>query len=86
MFLLSVNIYQITWRNIPENSLLHTCRRENLKSHQYIRLLRSCFIRSARSVKVKGITVAFLWLKLWVICSTHLGGAYVYTEIRVAAF
>jgi hypothetical protein len=28
-----VNFYQATRRNIPEDSHLHTCRRENLKSH-----------------------------------------------------
>jgi hypothetical protein len=32
----SVNFYQTTGRNIPEDSHLHTRRRENLKSHQYI--------------------------------------------------
>jgi hypothetical protein len=30
---LSVNFYQITRRNNPEDSLLHTRRCENLKSH-----------------------------------------------------
>jgi hypothetical protein len=30
----SVNFYQITLRNNPENSHLHTRRRENLKSHK----------------------------------------------------
>jgi hypothetical protein len=29
----SVNFYQATWRNIPEDSCLHTGRCENLKSH-----------------------------------------------------
>jgi hypothetical protein len=29
----SVNVYQTTRRNSPENSHLHTRRRENLKSH-----------------------------------------------------
>jgi hypothetical protein len=29
----SVNFYQTTRRNNPEDSHLHTCRRENLKSH-----------------------------------------------------
>jgi hypothetical protein len=29
----SVNFYDTTWRNIPENSHIHTRRRENLKSH-----------------------------------------------------
>jgi hypothetical protein len=28
----SANFYEITWRNIPEDSHLHTRRRENLKS------------------------------------------------------
>jgi hypothetical protein len=32
----SVNFYQPTRRNIPEDSHLHTRRRENLKSHQDI--------------------------------------------------
>jgi hypothetical protein len=27
------NLYQTTWRNIPEDSHLQTRRRENLKSH-----------------------------------------------------
>jgi hypothetical protein len=30
----SVNFYQTTTRNIPEDSHLHACRRENLKYHQ----------------------------------------------------
>jgi hypothetical protein len=30
----SANIYRTTWRNIPEDSHLHTRRRENLKYHQ----------------------------------------------------
>jgi hypothetical protein len=30
----SVNVYQTTRCNIPEDSHLHTRRRENLKSHQ----------------------------------------------------
>jgi hypothetical protein len=29
----SVRFYQTTWRNNPEDSHLHTRRRENLKSH-----------------------------------------------------
>jgi receptor-type tyrosine-protein phosphatase gamma len=29
----SVNFYQTTWRNNPEDSHLHTRRRENMKSH-----------------------------------------------------
>jgi hypothetical protein len=29
----SVNFYQISRRNNPEDSHLHTCRRENIKSH-----------------------------------------------------
>jgi hypothetical protein len=29
----SVNFYETTRRNIPEDSHLHTCSRENLKSH-----------------------------------------------------
>jgi hypothetical protein len=29
----SVNFYQTTRRNIPEDSHLHTHRRENIKSH-----------------------------------------------------
>jgi hypothetical protein len=31
---MSVNFYQTTWRYIPEDSHLHTRRRENLKSHK----------------------------------------------------
>jgi hypothetical protein len=30
-----VNFYQTTRRNNPEGSHLHTCRRENLKSHKF---------------------------------------------------
>jgi hypothetical protein len=29
----SVNIYQTKWHNIPEDSHIHTRRRENLKFH-----------------------------------------------------
>jgi hypothetical protein len=32
----SVNFYQTTRRNVPEDSNLGTGRRENLKSHQVI--------------------------------------------------
>jgi hypothetical protein len=32
----SVNFYPTTRRKIPEDSQLHTRRRENLKSHQFI--------------------------------------------------
>jgi hypothetical protein len=28
-----VDLYQITWRNIPQESHLHTCYSENLKSY-----------------------------------------------------
>jgi hypothetical protein len=31
----SANLYQTTRRNNPEDSHLHTCRRENLRSHKY---------------------------------------------------
>jgi hypothetical protein len=31
----SVNVYQTTRRNIPEDSYRHTRRRENLKSHGF---------------------------------------------------
>jgi hypothetical protein len=34
-----VNFYQTTWRNIPEDSHLHTRRRENLKSQNRETLL-----------------------------------------------
>jgi hypothetical protein len=34
----SVNFYQTTWRNNPEDRHLHTRRRENLKSHE----VKSC--------------------------------------------
>jgi hypothetical protein len=30
----SVNFYQTTWRNVPEDSHFHNLRRENLKSHK----------------------------------------------------
>jgi hypothetical protein len=32
-----VNICQTTWHNIPEDSHLHTCHHENLKSHILLR-------------------------------------------------
>jgi hypothetical protein len=32
----SVNFYQTTWHNNPEDSHLHTCRSENLKSYLMI--------------------------------------------------
>jgi hypothetical protein len=32
----SVNSYQTTWRNMPEDSHFHTRRRENLKSHLFL--------------------------------------------------
>jgi hypothetical protein len=31
-----VNFYQTTWCNIPEDSHLHACHHENLKSHCYL--------------------------------------------------
>jgi hypothetical protein len=35
----SVNFYQTAWRYNPEDSLLYSRRRENLKSCSYIRVL-----------------------------------------------
>jgi hypothetical protein len=37
---MSVNFYQTTWRNNPEDSHLHIRRRENMKSH----LLQDLFL------------------------------------------
>jgi hypothetical protein len=34
-----VNFYQTTRCNIPEDSYIHTCRRENLKSHKAVSFL-----------------------------------------------
>jgi hypothetical protein len=31
----SVNVYQTTWRNNPEDSHIYTSRHENLKSHRF---------------------------------------------------
>jgi hypothetical protein len=39
----SVDIQLRTWQCIPEDSELHTRRRENLKSHVIIRVLFSIF-------------------------------------------
>jgi hypothetical protein len=39
---ISVDIYQTTGRNIPEDSHLHTCHRENLKSHYIWTCFRFC--------------------------------------------
>jgi hypothetical protein len=40
---MSVNFYQTTRHNIPEDSHLHTHRREKLKSHHHPRLItRDC--------------------------------------------
>jgi hypothetical protein len=35
----SVNFYQTTWRNNPEDRHVHTRRRENLKSHFHVLLI-----------------------------------------------
>jgi hypothetical protein len=35
---MSVDFYQTTWSNNPEESHLHTRRRENLKSHKSMNL------------------------------------------------
>jgi hypothetical protein len=48
----SVNFYEATQRNIPEDSHLHTRRRENLKSHnaygKYVYLSQLFFLLSFR--------------------------------------
>jgi hypothetical protein len=44
---MSLNLYQPTWCNIPEDSHLHNRRRENLKCHQVEQQLRSCRYLSA---------------------------------------
>jgi hypothetical protein len=41
----SANFYQTTHRNIPEDSYLHTRRRENLKSQHY----ETSYVRIQRS-------------------------------------
>jgi hypothetical protein len=43
----SVNFYQTARRNIPEDSHLHTRRRENLKSHQLRRYQTMLICQSA---------------------------------------
>jgi hypothetical protein len=39
-----VNFYKTTRRNIPEDSQLHTRRRENLKSHIFTVFRRACHL------------------------------------------
>jgi hypothetical protein len=39
----SVNFYEITRHNIPENSHLHTRCRENPESHKQLLVLPGCF-------------------------------------------
>jgi hypothetical protein len=39
----SINIQLRTWQYIPEDSELHTRRRENLKSHIYVGYLPSVY-------------------------------------------
>jgi hypothetical protein len=41
---MSVNFYQTTRRNIPEDSHLHTHRRENLKSNVFIIVFSACVV------------------------------------------
>jgi hypothetical protein len=38
----SINFYQTTWRNISEDSHLHTRRRENLKSYKMPNVKLGC--------------------------------------------
>jgi hypothetical protein len=47
----SVNFYDTTRRNIPEDSHLHICRRENLKSH-YGNVIHNYFNRCVVITKV----------------------------------
>jgi hypothetical protein len=46
----SVNIYQITRRNIPQGNLLLTRHRENLKSQQVTYLFRTGFVHFRRNL------------------------------------
>jgi hypothetical protein len=53
----SVNIYQTTRRNIPEDSHFHTRRRENLKSHP-VNLYGQATLRYIRRFEVLRIKKA----------------------------
>jgi hypothetical protein len=52
-----VNLYQTTWCNIPENSRLHTSRRENLKS--YLIILRYSGSLSAAVYLINFLCISF---------------------------
>jgi hypothetical protein len=54
----SVNFYQTTRRNNPEDSHLHTCRRENLKSHNMNYLGKEARKKKVETFSLK-ITVKF---------------------------
>jgi hypothetical protein len=58
----SVNFYQTTRRNIPEDSYLHTLRRENLKSHhvQYISPKRWYILRSPHGVAIQQANIGMV--------------------------
>jgi hypothetical protein len=45
----SVNLYQTTGRNMPQNSYLHSCRRENLMPHPTKSYFRSCAKQGRKS-------------------------------------
>jgi hypothetical protein len=46
----SVSVYETTWLNIPEASLIYICHRDNLKSHSEVELLKKL------NERVAGIT------------------------------
>jgi hypothetical protein len=54
-------IYQTTWHNIPEDSHLHTCCCDNLKSHPVI--LYSCI--SIQFLHSLGKSITRLWHNSW---------------------
>jgi hypothetical protein len=62
----SVDIYMTTRHYIPEDSELHTRRRENLKSHNSFHVLRGLYSKVFKPVTAVGVeheTVKFLPLR-----------------------
>jgi hypothetical protein len=63
----SINFYQTTRRNNPEDSHLHTCRRENLKSGEMaLVFLKKQAIRSIFVLEIKRVPVFMDYVRLLV--------------------
>jgi hypothetical protein len=68
---MSTNSYQITRRNKPEDSHVHACHREKLKSHSWISAASVVFREHAVRVCRRSCRTRTAFSSVWTNCTGH---------------